>query len=138
MRARFGVVMKVASEGLPQRLPVPHNHVVQALPANGPDQSLHVWILPGRLRRRDHFLYPMPFATASLGLVQNTGQATACPPAVLPNRDAVGPRMESVDVVAERSHRRRCEARLHTYVARLGQKAMGLLSSLSASQLCRL
>ena len=57
MRARFAVVMKVASEGLPQRPLVPHNHVVQALPANGSDQSLHVRILPRRLRRRDHFLY---------------------------------------------------------------------------------
>ena len=63
MRARFAVVMKVASEGLPQRPLVPHNHVVQALPANGSDQSLHVRILPRRLRRRDHFI-PMPFATA--------------------------------------------------------------------------
>src|SRR5579864_2906757 len=37
MRARFAVVMKVASEGLPQRPLVPHNHVVQALQANGSD-----------------------------------------------------------------------------------------------------
>ena len=50
--------MKVASKGPLQQPLVPHDHVVQALPANGSDESLHVRILPRRLRRHDHFLYP--------------------------------------------------------------------------------
>jgi hypothetical protein len=58
MRARLLVVMKIASQNPPQRRLVPHNDVIQALPANRSDQSFHIWILPRRSRCRDHFFDP--------------------------------------------------------------------------------
>src|ERR1043166_5620021 len=58
MRARLLVVMKIASQSPPQRRLVPHNDVIQALASNRPDQPFHIWILPRRSRRRDHFFDP--------------------------------------------------------------------------------
>src|SRR5215469_9645248 len=58
MRARLLVVMEIASQNTPQRGLVPHHDVIQALPANRSDQSLHIRILPRRSRRRDYFFYP--------------------------------------------------------------------------------
>src|SRR6266849_10327086 len=58
MRARLLVVMKIASQSPPQRRLLPHNDVIQALAANRSDQSFHIWILPRRSRRRDHFFAP--------------------------------------------------------------------------------
>src|SRR5256885_17073783 len=58
MRARLLVIMKIASQSPPQRRLVPHNDVIQALASNRPDQPFHIWILPRRSRRRDHFFDP--------------------------------------------------------------------------------
>src|SRR6266542_3477514 len=61
MRARLLVVMKIASQSAPQRSLAPHDDVIQALAANGSDQSFHIWVLPRRSRRRDHFFDSMLF-----------------------------------------------------------------------------
>src|SRR5215470_12406142 len=58
MGARLLVVLKIASQNPPQRPLVPHNDVLQALAPNRSDQSFHIWILPRRTRRRDHFFDP--------------------------------------------------------------------------------
>src|SRR5215467_6885768 len=50
--------MEIASQNPPERLLVPHNDVIQALAPNRSDQSFHIWILPRRSRRRDHFFDP--------------------------------------------------------------------------------
>src|SRR6266851_1701158 len=60
MRARALVIMKIAVQSPPQRSLVPYDDVIQALPANGSDQPLHIRILPWRSRRDNHFFYAHP------------------------------------------------------------------------------
>jgi hypothetical protein len=47
---------------LPPKVPFVHDdNVIEALSAYGPDQSLHIRILPRRARRRKHLLYAEAF-----------------------------------------------------------------------------
>src|SRR6266851_10136655 len=57
MRAQALVIMKIAAQSPTQRSLVPHDDVIQALPANGSDQALHIRILLWRSRRDNHFFY---------------------------------------------------------------------------------
>ena len=53
VRPALVVVLDVLSKNPPEVSPAEHDHVVQALPPNRADQPLYIWVLPGRLVRRD-------------------------------------------------------------------------------------
>src|SRR5215831_8051622 len=56
MRALPLVIFKIVLQNAVQRTLVPDDDVIQTLAANGSDQPLHKWILPGRSRCRNYGL----------------------------------------------------------------------------------
>src|SRR5215831_14250074 len=54
MRALPLVIFKIVLQNAVQRTLVPDDDVIQTLAANGSDQPLHKWILPGRARCRNY------------------------------------------------------------------------------------
>ncbi len=58
MPPRSMVIPEVPIQHLPEMLLAEHDHVIEALAPDTPDDSFHVWVLPGAARRDHHLFDP--------------------------------------------------------------------------------